>query len=496
MLELLMLPDEKQFEEITKKAGDAEDLIRHSRIDMQNTAKYKFYARMSISLNLVPACIWLPTAATDGVNYYYNPEFILGMSDERKATIKDRLDQFDQAGILAAAKTPDGQSVTAGYLLDKIFKMYRPKSRSEIEFLTYHEVSHVILKHMARCGDRDPSLFNKAADHSINTSGVKHIYDGDYNKALESNPFLEDACCDMGYLDWTTEDIYDDLLEQQEQNKGSGDQTLDHHMGEGSGSQDDIKDLINKILGIDPSKQPTMTKEEEVQAETTSKNFIKDAARYAGNSTPESIRELVKSFDEAKIDYKELLRKTLTSLLPSKDRCYSRLHKRSLAMTQLCKKQGMIYPNQRIVLAGNVPEEMIDVVLAIDTSGSITDEDIRLVFSEIVGITKQFPQFKLRVFFWDSQAYDINTYDHNNFNEFNNIEIKGGGGTEINSAFSKIETDVPDAKSVIIFTDLCILPVEDKYKDMYENDTVWIVNGNPDKKAPFGTTIDYDKFKE
>ena len=121
--------------------------------------KHPFFGNLATRLKLVNADDWCPTAGTDGRHFFYNTKFI--------------------------------DSLT-------------PK---EAEFLFGHEVLHNVFEHMlVRIGDRDPQLWNIAADYAVNQI-LKDSNIGDMPKGKkgENKGFQDDK-----YKDWEERKQWDE----------------------------------------------------------------------------------------------------------------------------------------------------------------------------------------------------------------------------------------------------------------------------------------------
>ena len=143
---------------------------------MSNTAMEKavaqlvlhhpFYAQMVMTGQL-KVDETIPTAATDGVDIFYNPEFM------GKLNIKESV------------------------------------------FVLAHEAEHIVRLHSFRRSGRDPKLWNIAADHVINV---------DLQEAGFTLPRKEiiEVYGDSKYDGWTTEQVYRELEKNPPQPKGQG----------------------------------------------------------------------------------------------------------------------------------------------------------------------------------------------------------------------------------------------------------------------------------
>jgi predicted metal-dependent peptidase len=147
---------------------------------------------------------------------------------------------------------------------------------------------------------------------------------------------------------------------------------------------------------------------------------------------------LDRSLDELlnpKVSWRALLRKYVTHMLPS-DYTWTRPAKKSVAC-------GFYLPS--------VKKEEIEVTVAIDTSGSIDQELLKEFLSEIIGISREFEQVKVRILTCDTQVYDDYTLTNGNIARLAQLKIKGGGGTDFRPVFNKLKDS--DTKALIYFTD-------------------------------------------
>ncbi|MFW6242999.1 MAG: VWA-like domain-containing protein, partial [bacterium] len=134
-------------------------------------------------------------------------------------------------------------------------------------------------------------------------------------------------------------------------------------------------------------------------------------------------------------------------------------------------------------------EKVEDIWFYIDTSGSMSEDEITLCYSEIVGAINQFKgRLSGKLCFFD---YDI--YGPHDFNSVNNvlkIKPKGGGGTSFNIIFEHVKEQNKnnDVAGIVILTDGYASFPDEKLSDNIP--TLWIVN-NEDVVPPWGlhTTI-------
>lgn len=389
---------------------EVRELLVTARVGMLLRAS--FFGNLATRLKLVNADEWCSTAATDGRNFYYNTKFI---------------------------------------------KMLKPK---EVEFLFGHEVLHCVYDHFGRRGERDPQLFNIAADYCVNADLKKH----------RVGEFITTVPClyDTKYTDWSAEEVYDDLYENAEKIDLQDllDKMLDQHLdgnGEGEGDGDE--------------KGPAQySKEEREQIKQEIKEAMLSAAQTsdAGN-IPGGVKRLVQHLTEPKMDWRELLRMQLQSTIKS-DYTFTRLNRKGWDCDAILP--GMDY------------DERIDVAIAMDMSGSIGAEQGMDFLSEVKGIMEEFSNFNIHLFCFDTNVYNPQDFTADNLDDIGDYELMGGGGTDFDAIFNYLKQEEIEPKRLLVFTDGYPW---NSWGDSNYCDTVWIIHGDPNPDPPFGTWALYNE---
>lgn len=414
--------EKKQSKTTTNPAVDAavrEKLIT-ARIALLLRAP--FFGNLATRLQLQNADEWLGTAATDGRKFYYNSEFI--------------------------NKLP-------------------PK---QLEFLMAHEVLHVVYDHMGRRGDRNPQLFNIAADFCVNAD----IIEQKIGEKITVVPILYDS----KYQGWSSEEVYDDLYKNAEKIDVSDlmEKLLDEHLdedqdGNGNGGGDgDGKEQEGKGSGPD-----RMTAEERKQLRDEIREAVINAAQQAGaGKIPAGVKRLIKDLTNPQLNWRELIRQQIQSLVKS-DFTWMRPSRRSWHM-------DAVFP-------GNNFAETIDVSVAVDASGSMTDAMLRDILSEIKGIMQAFDDFKLSIWSFDTSIYGYKVFTPDNIDEIDTYQVDGGGGTDFEANWEFMRDNEIQPKLFVMFTDGY---PGGGWGDENYCDTMFVIHGSTSIEAPFGITTYYD----
>jgi predicted metal-dependent peptidase len=129
----------------------------------------------------------------------------------------------------------------------------------------------------------------------------------------------------------------------------------------------------------------------------------------------------------------------------------------------------------------------MDIVIGMDTSGSISDEEIRQFLGEIEGIKRTYP-----CSIWIVQC-DAKVTDTKKFARYEKLTYKyhGGGGTDFRPVFKWMEDNKLAGAQLVYFTDLYgEFPTKESTK---VHKVTWVVppssRGTYDCKPPFGYVI-------
>jgi hypothetical protein len=334
-------------------------------------------------------------------------------------------------------------------------------SPKQTEFLFAHEVLHNVFDHMGRRGSRDPDIWNIAADYAINQILVD---DKIGDKITQVKIFQDNK-----YRGKSAEEIYDIIFEKYDlkQLQALGellDQHLDPEKENGEGESN--------------GKRKKYTKEELRKIRDEMKEAMISAAQNAGaGNIPAGVRRMISELTEPKIDWRELLKQQIQSTIRN-DYTWMRPSRKGW--------------HTGAVLPGMNYDTTIDVAVAIDMSGSITNKQGRDFLSEIKGIMDQFKDFHIKLWCFDTAIYNPVDITADTISEFETYELKGGGGTDFdaNWKFMKDENFVP--KKFIMFTDG--MPWS-SWGDPDYCDTVFIIHGPESIRPPFGVYSHYE-FKE
>ena len=342
------------------------------------------------------------------------------------------------------------------------------KTIDKVIFGFAHETLHCIYDHIGRTAGRDKTLSNIAQDYVINADLVHHKIGQKIDEI--------DIIYDHKYYGWSYEQVYEELTKNATKInvEDLAEMLLDDHLeeGEGEGDQDGDQD------GDVSKKRPKLTKEQREQIKDQFREAVLQAAQGAKpGSLPSGVQRLVQNLTAPKMDWRSMITMKIPSLAKN-DYSYQRPNKK--------------YQYSGIVMPGLQREEAIDVCIAIDTSGSISQQQLEEVLSEIVGLMDMYAEFTLRIWQFDTQVYGYETFTKDTAQDLLHYEMKGGGGTSFQANWEFMKAEGIEPKLFIMFTD------GESYdgwgEEGYQQDMLWIINNRYNKsiEPPYGSHAYYE----
>lgn len=353
-----------------------------------------FWGTLALYLQIVECDI--DTMAVDGVHLFYSPKFVMSITE------------------------PELQGVIA------------------------HEVSHCAYRHMTRRQNRDPQLWNIAADYMINLD----LVDAGFK-------LPKGALIDATYRGVGAEELYERLLQKaQLQPKPGNGQGQGQTPGQGSGGMPQ-ECPWGKVLDAPKSKdQAGPAGQEQAQASGQGAQAapgpaasgldsewqvrVRQAAAIAKGRghIPGAIERIIKALDEPEVDWREQMRAWVDDRTIW-DYSYSRPNKRVL-------HAGYILPGQQA-------DGCAKLALVVDTSGSVDEKTLQAFSNEMQGIVDTGSVAEVIVVFCDARVSHTQSFSAG---EVIKLAVQGRGGTAFRPAFEWLAENEPDVKAVVYFTDL------------------------------------------
>jgi len=322
-------------------------------------------------------------------------------------------------------------------------------SEEELKFVLAHEVGHLVFGHLFRLGNRNIVFFNIAADMII-------------NDILRENGFTPPKDCIIPDYNHTMK-IFGKTIENVNEKTAE-------ELYEVVYQKEIFKEVGLKEIGFDHHEYGELSdKEKEALEEKWKENLIEAAVHSKQRGKlPANIERLVGHLLNPKFNWRQMLRKYIVSMLPY-DFSFSR-------------------PNRKIpnfILPG-VIKETVDIVVHIDTSGSIGKHELNLFLSEIIGIANSHKNLNMTLIECDMQINQVIQVNSKNSSKIKNFKMKGGGGTSHKTVWEYIKKNKRNCKLFISLTDLYS---DIELKDKPSAEVLWLVPKSGDTKVPFGKIL-------
>lgn len=303
-------------------------------------------------------------------------------------------------------------------------------SPDERIFLMVHEAMHVALLHMIRLGDRIRRKWNVACDHFINLMLIERGF---------TMPKI--GLADKQYSELSADEIYA-LLPDDASHSGSMD------------------------LELPKSPPPELVHEvEDILIRAALQSKIQSDAP---GTIPGDIEIFLNKLLNPKLPWQQILRKYIQNLTKH-DYSWRRPNRR-------------FFPEH--YLPSMFSEKLMDIAIAIDASGSVSDDDFKVFVSETHGILKMMKPDKLTLIQFDRVIKQVDQIK--NVRDLMGVNFHGRGGTSIEPVMEWAKENKP--KLLLVFTD----GEFNFYNTDYKTNTVFLIHNNPRFKSPYGKVIHYE----
>lgn len=318
----------------------------------------------------------------------------------------------------------------------------------EITFCLSHCIYHMIFGHPFRRGGRDPKIWDMAIDYVVNSALIAGkvgtmpkgmLYDSKYTHHM------------------TADEVYDDLIK----NKTPEMPSIDSHgFGESDGS--------TEIELSDGELEAAFDKFRQAMA---------GAFAASPDDVDPYIRSMIQELNDPKINWREYLDSFVRSSIKS-GLTYKKMNRRST--------DEFIFP-----ALGEA--EKVELVFAIDTSGSMGDEMLNDLKSEIIGFTEQFDDFEIHIWCFDTAVHNHQTFNVNNIEELKSYDMQGGGGTQFSCNWEYMKEIELQPDRFVMMTDGGDWDDHGKQYEDYTN-TLFIVHSMPSRnyQPGHGSVCYYD----
>jgi len=363
--------------------------------------------------------------------------------------------------------------VSFGYNPDYIEQL----SFDELKGVLCHEVMHLALGHHTRRGERDVAQWNEAADYVINPIVV------DAGLILpEAIPIRNE------FRDKSAEQVYG-ILAKEKQEQESQNKQQDQQQGPGSGAQGpngnqqgqgqgqpDQSDQNGSMTGEvrdypgDTDDGASATQAEMDKQGQEWQIIATQAATQATKcgSMPGGAMEEIRILNQPKVDWRSALMRFVDQL-DNVDWSFSKPNHR--------------YADEDFIMPSLHSYKLPEIVVAIDTSGSVSSAELVQFASEIEEILNVHDT-TLKVVYCDRQVRDTVTFSREDMPI--KLDVKGRGGTAFSPLFEHVNKFDDPPTCVVYLTDLDC----NDFGPEPDYPVLWVQTlGRINRETPFGEVI-------
>jgi predicted metal-dependent peptidase len=339
-------------------------------------------------------------------------------------------------------------------------------------------------QHHCRRGERQQQTWDRAGEFTVTP-----ILKNDKNdKGQDIFQLPKDALYSQQYENKEAEAIYKMLKEIEDKNqppqnqpqqqpgpgqgsgkgKGKGKPQPGNDPGQGPPQPDPAGGEVRDLPGKDGQEA---TEAEKEQGRQDWKIATQQAAKIAKScgKLPGELLRLVDDILEPVIDWKEALRQ-FVDRVSRNDYSWRRPNSR--------------YMSSGVILPTLYNQELPPLVIAVDTSGSINQDELKQFAGEIDDILNQYPT-TLTVIYCDTKIHPDGIEIFTAEDRPIKLNAKGGGGTEFSPVFVEVQKMEEPPACLVYLTDMeC-----SDFGPEPDYPVLWVNTGKRCKQPPFGEMI-------
>lgn len=323
-------------------------------------------------------------------------------------------------------------------------------SVKEVAGVVLHESVHIMLRHITRHRDlikENAQLANIAMDY-VDNAFIRSLPSYGDKFVLPDNHLY-----DPQFENMTVRQVYA-ILKQEQENGGGGrcnGNTLDEH---------------------DASVIESLSDAERAELDKTVTEAIQQSVILAGMNGVDVPRQIMDAATP-ETDWKTVMADYMDNTVRGEDeQTFARFNRKRLI--------------DDLFMASRKSERVGDVIVAIDTSGSIGQQVLDNFFGYLSTLCNQVSPESVTVLWWDSKVQSKQVFTDNYDNLKDILKPRGGGGTRVSSVSQYIIDEHLQADCLLVLTDGY---VEDTIKWDTTIPTLWLSTQRTNMPIPKGIMV-------
>jgi len=293
-----------------------------------------------------------------------------------------------------------------------------------------HENLHKAFRHTTvwkHLFKENPTMANMACDYVINLM----IMDGD--NSFVSLP--DGALLDHKYKGLDAGTVYRMIKEE-----AKGGTVHVKRVGDQEGKDVPVVEVSNGLDEHDWESAEGMTNEEKEALAKDVDQALRQGAILAGKMSANIPREISEVL-QAKVDWREALREFITSFCADKDE-------------STWRRPSRRWIGQDVYMPSMIGESVGRIVIGIDMSGSIGEEEIGQFLGEVQNICERVKPEGIDLLYWDTRVCQHEKYEQDQLdNLLSSTKPRGGGGTDPQCIVDYMGKKKIKAECAVILTD-------------------------------------------
>jgi predicted metal-dependent peptidase len=340
-------------------------------------------------------------------------------------------------------------------------KFINELTEKELAFVIAHEASHKMYRHLTtykKLHEENAMMANGACDYVINLM----LQDTDPEQTVITMPRWKSGekkgepmgLIDEKYRGMNSKQVFD-LLKQNDD--GSGEGGFDEH------------DWEEATKGMTDAEKRELARD----IDQAIRQGLMAQHKVAGKGRSGGDREL-EDLLNPKVDWREVLREFVKATCNAKDTSsWRRVNRRYLST-------GMYMPSM-------IGERVGHIVIAVDTSGSVGQQELSEFLGEVKGVAEEVHPEKVDLIYWGSDVAGHEEYEGNAVaNIVSSTKPKDGGGTSPSCVSDYLEEKKIVPECIIVLTDGY---VGSDWGGNWTAPILWTIVGGNDVVSPNGKTI-------
>jgi len=326
-----------------------------------------------------------------------------------------------------------------------------------------HENLHKAFRHTTvwrHLFKENPTIANMACDYVINLM----IMDGDNN--FVSLP--DGALLDHKYKGLDAGTVYRMIKEE-----AKGGTVHVKRVGDQEGKDVPVVEVSNGLDEHDWESAEGMTNEEKEALAKDVDQALRQGAILAGKMSANVPREISEVL-QAKVDWREAMREFVTSFCMDKDE-------------STWRRPSRRWIGQDVYMPSMIGESVGRIVIGIDMSGSIGDEEVGQFLGEVKKICETVKPEGIDLLYWDTRVCQHEKYEQDQLdNLISSTKPRGGGGTDPQCIVNYMDKKKIKAECAVILTDGYV----SSWGEGWSCPTLWGIT--TDQTSQIGKTVHID----